>query len=180
MTRRLDGISEPARVTESSGRDRRRTLPRCATFGIAPLGWSDLTSMFTFHISNVVRAALVAAVVCPLASTTFQERDLVYECGETATIIEDGRWVQNVTLAQALEHETNVNELALHLHFARERLLEDVECVYDCPSGALPGSCQPYASFDFGIAIGIPEPFSGGFSYSFGEVNALRGCHGCY
>lgn len=136
--------------------------------------------MLSSLLSTVLRGTALVALLSPFASSTLPDRTLEYECGDSSTIFEDGRWVQHVSVAQAQEEGTTVDDVALHLHLARERLKEDVACLYDCPVGSLPPSCQPYSSFDHEFAIGIPEPFTGGYNYAFGGVTALRGCHDCY
>ena len=130
-----------------------------------------------------IRAGLGAALLVMLApavvSSTPQDRTLEYECGEFSTILEDGRWVQHVTPAVAAVHGTSVNDVALHLFLARERLMEDVECIEECPPGN-PQTCQPAATFAYETVIGIPEPLTGGYSCTFFGVDATRGCDPCY
>jgi len=137
------------------------------------------TSPFRPGFRATLGAVLVAALAPAAISLSPQDRTLEYECGEFSTILEDGRWVQHVTPAMATLHGTTVDDIALHLYYARQRLMQDVTCIEECPPGN-PQTCQPAATFSYTYEIGIAEPLTGGYNYTFFGVNATRGCDPCF
>ncbi|QDU86441.1 hypothetical protein Pla163_35920 [Planctomycetes bacterium Pla163] len=123
--------------------------------------------------------ALAAAflVVGPSHASAPSET-ILYECGEQVTILDSARLRTKVTPVFAASHGTTPDDMALHEFLVRQRYLEDVECVDECPNGPA-STCQPGAIFTYDHAAGAWGIPSGDYVVTFTGVEIVRGCSDC-